>query len=332
MNAAMRLGRFIWRLICVNVAAFDPLRRRRARAAAKCLVPVKAWATTNATADEIARVALLRVLFLQRETRRAARHVEGEASAMLARGSIETAITGLFCIYVPGAEKLFESEMSKRAKRLFAGVTEAAGMAGVLDDALARIGSNRLPSVTGMVDQIVANGGAAGIGSLHTDSYDQVSTLYVHGGPLGLSRHVHPRSEVTRGRPQSAWSRRSAVHISDAMVGLLAAAIAGDDHPDIALFREYEQAHFRITWTPLAFVARGLMIARVDYRYLPDMIHVIRRLRAKRKAGESFTEADVDEIISRLHLITRLDPDDRSLASITDAVRTQLLRPPDAHV
>ena len=116
------------------------------------------------------------------------------------------------------------------------------------------------------------------------------------------------------------------------MVGLLAAAIAGDDHPDIALFREYEQAHFRITWTPLAFVARGLMIARVDYRYLPDMIHVIRRLRAKRKAGESFTEADVDEIISRLHLITRLDPDDRSLASITDAVRTQLLRPPDAHV
>jgi hypothetical protein len=251
---------------------------------------------------------------------------------MLARGSIETAITGLFCIYVPGAEKLFESEMSKRAKRLFAGVTEAAGMAGVLDDALARIGSNRLPSVTGMVDQIVANGGAAGIGSLHTDSYDQVSTLYVHGGPLGLSRHVHPRSEVTRGRPQSAWSRRSAVHISDAMVGLLAAAIAGDDHPDIALFREYEQAHFRITWTPLAFVARGLMIARVDYRYLPDMIHVIRRLRAKRKAGESFTEADVDEIISRLHLITRLDPDDRSLASITDAVRTQLLRPPDAHV
>ncbi len=331
MNNAMRVvGGFIWRLICLNVASFDPLRRRRVRAAAKRLVPTKAWATKDATADEIARVALLRVLFLQRETRRAARHVEGEASAMLARASMETAISGLFCIYVPGAEKLFEGEMSKRTKRLFAGITEAAGIAGMLDDALAHIGSSKLPSVTGMVAQIVANGGAAGIGSLHTDFYDQVSTLYVHGGPLGLSRHVHPRSEATRERPYSAWSKRSAVHISDAMVGLLAATIAGDGHPDSALFRTYEQTHFRVTWKPLAFVARGLMAARADFRYLPDMIHVVRHLRAKLKAGEPLAKADIEEVIAKLCLCFRLDPDDQTFVPSADAVLTKLLAPLDA--
>lgn len=331
MNTVTRFRRFIWRLICLNVASFDPLRRRQVRAAAKRLVPAKAWATKDATADEIARVALLRVLFLQRETHRAARHVEGEASAMLARASIETTISGLFCLYVPGAEKLFEGEMSKRTKRLFAGIAEDAGMAVVLDDAFAQFGSSGLPSVTGMVKKIVANGGAAGVGSLHTDFYDQVSTLYMHGGPLGLSRHVHPRHEATRERPYPAWSRRSAAHISDAMVGLLAAAIAGDDHPDIALFRTYEQTHFQVAWKPLAFVARGLTIARVDYRYLPDMIHVIRRLRTKRKAGKPLAKADIEEVIAKLCLCFRLDPDDQSVAPVTDAIR-KLLRPPDAQV
>jgi len=326
MNAVTRFGRFIWRLICLNVASVDPLRRRRVRAAAKRLVPAKAWATKDATADEIARLALLRVLFLQRETHRAARHVEGEASAMLARASIETAITGLFCIYVSGAEKLFEGEMSKRTKRLFAGITEAAGIAGMLDDALAHIGSSKLPSVTGMVEQIVANGGAAGIGSLHTDFYDQVSTLYIHGGPLGLIRHVHPRSDATRERPYPAWSRRSAVHISDAMVGLLAAAIAGDDHPDSALFQTYEQSHFRVTWKPLAFVVRGLMVTSVNYRYLPDMIRVVRHLAAKQKAGDPFTEADIEEVVAKLGLLLSLDPDDQTLMPLADALYSKITR------
>ena len=158
MDAVRRFGCFVWRLICFNVAVFDPFRRRRLRAAAKRLIPAEAWATNDATAKEIARVALLRVLFLQRETRRAARHVEPEAAAMLARASIETAISGLFCIHVPGAEELFDGELVKRAKRLLAGITEGADMAGMFDQAFAQIGSGKLPTVTGMVEQIKANG------------------------------------------------------------------------------------------------------------------------------------------------------------------------------
>jgi hypothetical protein len=327
MDAVGRFGRFIWRLICFNVAAFDPFRRRRLRAAAKRLIPAKAWVSNDATAEEIARVALLRVLFLQRETRRAARHAEREAAAMLARASIETTISGLFCIHVPGAEKLFDGELGKRAKRLLAGITEGADMAGMFDQAFAQIGSGKLPTVTGMVEQIKANGGGAGIGSLHTNFYDQVSTLYVHGGPLGLLRHVHPKTQRTRERPYSAWSTRSAVHTADGMVGLLAGTIAGKDHADFALFGEYETAHLRVTWTPLAFIARGLMATRVDLRHVPAMIRLVRRLATKAKAGESFTEADVDELIARLNLVTGLESDDQTYAPFANAFRAKLLPP-----
>ena len=89
IDAVKRLIRFIWRFICSNITAFDPLRRRQVRIAAKRLIHTKAWAGDDATSEEIARVALLRVLFLQRETRRAVRHAEREAAAMLARASIE---------------------------------------------------------------------------------------------------------------------------------------------------------------------------------------------------------------------------------------------------
>jgi hypothetical protein len=325
MDVVSRLGHFVWRMIRLNIASLDPLRRRRVRAAAMRLVPAKAWAASDATADEIARVALLRVLFLQRDTRRAASHGEGEATALLARASMEAAISGLFCIHVPGAEKLFEGEMAKRANKLLRGVSEGADMAGAFDEAFAQIGSGKLPTVAGMVEQIEANGGGAGVGSLHANFYDQVSSLYVHGGPLGLIRHVHPKTGKTRERPYSVWSRRSAKHMSDAMVGLLAAAIAGNDHPDSELFREYEAAHFGVTWTPLAFVARGLMATRVSYRYVPDMIRLVQRLAIKTGAGESLSEADADEVIVKMNLIAGLDPDDQTYASFANVIRARLV-------
>ena len=327
MDAIGRFGRFIWRLICFNVAAFDPLRRRRLRIAAKRLVPTTAWGSIDATAEEIARVALLRVLFLQRATRRAARHADREAAAMLARASIETTISGLFCMHVPGAEKFFDGELAKRAKRLLAGITEGADMAGMFDQAFAQFGSGKLPTVTGMVEQIEANGGGAGIGSLHANVYDQVSTLYVHGGPLGLLRHVHPKTQRTRERPYSAWSTRSAVHTADGMVGLLAGTIAGKDHADFAFFGQYETAHLRVTWTPLAIIARGLMVTRVDLRHVPAMICIVRRLVTKTKAGESLTGDDIDEIVVRLNLVIGLESDDQTYAWIADAFRAKLLSP-----
>jgi len=139
-----------------------------------------------------------------------------------------------------------------------------------------------------------------------------------------LIRHVHPRTGATRGRPYAAWSKRSAVHTSDAMVGLLAASIAGENDADIALFRAYEEDHFRVTWRPLAFVVRGVLASHVDFRYILDTLRAVRRLRAKRKAGEPLTEADIAELLTKLYMVTRLNPDDPSLAPVEAALRAKL--------
>lgn len=103
------------------------------------------------------------------------------------------------------------------------------------------------------------------------------------------------------------------------MVGLLAAAIAGDGHPDTALFLTYAQTHFWVTWKPLALVVRGLMVTPVDYRYLPDMIRVVRHLRAKLKSGEPAARADIDEAVGKPCLLARLDPDDPSPMPVSAA-------------
>ena len=319
------LGRYIWQSFCQNIVAFDPLRRRQVRIAAKRLVPVKAWANNDVTANEIARIALLRVLFLQGETHRAARHADEEATVMLARASIETAISGLFCIYVPEAEKSFNGEAFKRMPRLLAGFAESFGLTGVFDSAFGQLRSSSLPPVTEMVKKIKANGGEAKIGSLHTDFYDQISTLYIHSGPLTLLRHVHPKTQRTRERPYSAWSKRSAVHMSDAMVGLLAATIAGNDCPDIDLFRRYMQVHYQVIRMPWGVIIPGLMVTRVNYRYLPDMFKLIRFLVSKWKEGESFSEADVEKLIITLARLVEFDPDDPTLVPFSGALRKILI-------
>lgn len=315
----------VWQFICFNLAAFDPLRRRQVRVAAKRLIPTKAWASDDATSDEIARVALLRVLFLQRETRRAARHAEREAAVMLARASIEATISGLFLCHVPEAEKLFSGEIAKRAKSLLVDFANKSDMAGMLDEVFAQIGSGKLPTVADMVKQIKANGGDTEIGSLYTNFYSQISTLYVHSGSLGLLRHVHPKTQHTRERPYQAWSTRSAIHTVDGMVGLLAATIAGKDHTDFVLFNEYKMTHLRIRWTPLTFIVWGVLVTHIDLRQVPAMGRLVWHLRSKAKTGEPFTEADFDECIAILKRSSRGEPDDQAIAPIINALRVKLL-------
>jgi len=236
MSTSSGLASFVGRTTRRLLGSFDPLRRWRIRCTAHKLVSDKAWAGDEATAQEIARLALLRVLWLQKQVRRAARNQEDEAAAMLARAAIEGTLSGLYCVYVPGATQAFAGETARRAKKLIAGLADGLGgdfLAGAFDS----LGRGKLPTVTEMVRQITEHGGGAGVGKLHGNFYDQVSTLYIHGGPLGLLRHVHPRTNRTRERPYSAWSRRSAVQTADAMVGLLAAAssvtffIAGEVKP-----------------------------------------------------------------------------------------------------
>ncbi|MHB8296933.1 MAG: hypothetical protein ACYDH5_20455 [Acidimicrobiales bacterium] len=63
----------------------DPRRRLRVRKAARRLVTCSPWPGDDATAEDVAQLALLRALWLDRETHRAYRHRHSESAALLAQ-------------------------------------------------------------------------------------------------------------------------------------------------------------------------------------------------------------------------------------------------------
>ena len=76
----------------------DLVGRWRMRRAARGLVTLRIWPGKQATSADAAQLAMLRLLHLQRETRRAVRGRHREASVMLARACVETLFVGLYCL------------------------------------------------------------------------------------------------------------------------------------------------------------------------------------------------------------------------------------------
>ena len=88
--------------------------------AALRLVTCHSFPQTSATGDQFAQLGLLRLLWLQRETRRSVRAGHVEASAMLARACVDTCLLGLFCLHVPDAPSRLEGQSSWSLNELFA--------------------------------------------------------------------------------------------------------------------------------------------------------------------------------------------------------------------
>ncbi len=164
MPAVTLLGRGLKRYR----AGQDRRRRRQVRDAARRLVPEKAWSAETATENELARVALLHLLWLQEQTGLAARARNSEGAALLARSAVDTVIAGLYCLSVPGAAKRYDAGAGKDLKKLLAQFVTAADVGTeVLDDMLAFLGPGSLPLRATMVSDIAANNGpAAAAGSL----------------------------------------------------------------------------------------------------------------------------------------------------------------------
>jgi hypothetical protein len=81
----------------------DLVTRYRMRRKAHGLVTLRTWPDMAASSAETAQLAMMRLLWLQRQTRRAVRGRHKDAAAMLARASVETLFLGLYCLRVPGA-------------------------------------------------------------------------------------------------------------------------------------------------------------------------------------------------------------------------------------
>jgi len=104
----------------------------------------------EATSVEAAQLAMLRLLWLQRQTRRAVRGRHREAAAMLARASVEMLFLGSYCLRVPEAVSQLHAGNLKALGDGFAYIEETGIVpAQVVHDCVARLGepSNRSPTL-----------------------------------------------------------------------------------------------------------------------------------------------------------------------------------------
>jgi hypothetical protein len=105
-------GRFwflkrIWPTVRVAIAGFLPCpdlpARWQMRRQAASLIGLQAWPGMNASSEDVAQLAMLRLLNLQKQVHRLVLLRQREASVMMARSGVETLLLGLYCMRVPDA-------------------------------------------------------------------------------------------------------------------------------------------------------------------------------------------------------------------------------------
>ncbi|BCJ76172.1 hypothetical protein CS0771_57160 [Catellatospora sp. IY07-71] len=240
----------------------DLVRRIRVRRSARALATRALWprAEASVTGEDYARLALLRLLSLQRETRRAVQTRQRESAALLARTAVETCILGLWCLHVPDAVGRLRASEIRVAPAMLTFLSSV----GVIPDALIRqsvmaLGEpGKLPDVRSMTEQIDSKTGSTLAIYLYDLAYRPASHYFTHATSSALLRHVTAEYRYSV-RPARSWVRRSPVRLADACVGLLAAAVANSRAVPAELFLRYGERHAERVLPPLlAIVGRGI--------------------------------------------------------------------------
>ena len=213
-----RLWPAAWPLVRILVLSALPVpdlpSRRKVRRAARDLARgCDPWPGTGASGIDAARLALLRLLYLQQAARRAVRGRQDEAATMLARVAIETYITGLYCIYEPGAVAELQNGQLKMLRSMLEFLREDGGLLSgvpgdVLDECIRRLDAGTPadgPKVWAMAKKVDAATGATIAISLYNRFYRPTSNFAVHVGAASLLRHVRGDGRTTR-RPSRIWA------------------------------------------------------------------------------------------------------------------------------
>lgn len=282
--AVLRAGRWL-------AAGHDAGLRREVRRRACRLVRSELSADGEGTAAEIAEVALLRLLWLQRATRSAARWRQVDAAALLARTAVECCIVGLYCAHEPTAVDDVNADNVKRFKSVLRPVLAGEPLSPeLLDRAAAELGTERaLPTLGHLAAAVLERDPQNIAGELYRRIFTPLSAFFAHSSGLALMVHTHPRSLRTRTRPWSAWSRTSAVHTVDACVGALAAALAEPD--DREFFEGYSWRHWGRVITPLGVVSLQLLRRQMRVRAIPAAFVELRRLRTYVASGAAASDS-----------------------------------------
>ena len=305
----------IARLVVRGVMPYpDLLRRGRVRRRARILVTGELWPQDEAdvTGLDYAHLALLRLLWLQRETRRAVRTRQREAAAQLARTCVETSILGLWCLQSPDAASTMRVSELKRAPAMLTFLSGAGLIPqDVIRQAVRALGEpQNLPDVRAMTSQIDARTGASLTIHLYDLAYRPASQYFTHASQTALLRHVSA-TRRRRVRPTNPWTRRTPVRLADACVGLLAAAIADRAGAPTELLVRYATDHAGRVLPPLlTTVGKGLLsrLSIADLRRTLDQARDVRTLLSRAQSPEARREAGAhlrelyNEAIARLNL------------------------------
>lgn len=252
-----RFAPYLWAAILGMLPSPDLVSRYRMRRAARRLVTLPSWPGMTASSADAAQLAMLRLLWLQRETHRAVRGRHREAAAMLARASVEGLLLGLYCLRVPGAIAKLHADNLKALGEGLAYIEETDLVpARVIRECVARLGtpSHRYLSVWSMVTAIDEANGNEAARSVYRRLYVPLSNYTVHANGGTLMRHVGRNGKLHR-RPSRAWGRRSPARTVDAATGLLAANLAKQAGQPFERLLAYGNRHFRRTLMPMAVMA-----------------------------------------------------------------------------
>jgi hypothetical protein len=223
-----RIAPYLRSVILGMLPCPDPVSRYRMRRAARKLVTLRTWPGMDATSEQVAQLAMLRLLSLQRQARRAVRGRHREAAAMLARASVETLLLGLYCMRVPEAVAQLHAGNIKALGDGMAYLEEIdIAPAEVIRQSAARLGepSRRRLGPWDLAEAIDKANGNKSARSIYRRLYVPLSNFTVHASGGTLLRHVGRKGKLAR-RPSRSWNRRSPARVADAAAGLLAADLA----------------------------------------------------------------------------------------------------------
>ena len=208
---------------------------------ARRLVTLRTWPDMAANSEQAAQLAMLRILWLQRQTRRAVR-ARTEAAIMLARASVETLLVGLYCLRIPEAIAELHAGNIKALGDTLAYVEEAGVVpVDVVRKCAEALGAprRRYLGPWEMVAAIDEVNGSKSARSIYRRLYAPLSNFTVHASGGTLMRHV--RTGTLSPRPSRTWNRRSPARVADAAAGLLAADLAqraGKPHDQLLGYAE----------------------------------------------------------------------------------------------
>jgi hypothetical protein len=193
------------------------------------LVTCDPWPEEAAKGDGVARLALLRLLWLQGQVHRSVVLRQREAAALLARSMVELCITGLWALGNDQAPKALGGRDSPVVPRLLAPLISA----GIFSKRTADVAVTALstgvvmPSIRDIAVQADRRAGNDDAVVFYDKFYAPLSHFYAHANGFALTRHGFPSGKL-RLRPVSIWPLRAPARLADGCVGTLAAAVAGE--------------------------------------------------------------------------------------------------------